>query len=527
MNILSFILITSIFELIIYLCASFVSIKKSLLYFQQNRYELYRYSKWLFDFKRFKFPLLEIVFCVLIFLSGFIRSYVGYLVDIGLVIIYAIISIIKESKVEYIKDLVVTSRVIRQIIFFVLIMIIFLLDSILMFNAFVSFIIAILLPYLVIYLVAILTYPIEELIKKAYENKAKRILNENNNLIKIGITGSFGKTSTKNIVNDIISNSFYTLITPASYNTPMGITKTIRQMLKPIHEVFVCEMGADHKNDIKHLMNFVCPKYGIVTSIGEQHLNTFKSLDNIINEKMKEIEMLPSDGVGFINLDNEYIANYKIKNNCKIVSVGIENKEAQYVAKNIKYTNEGMEFSLKIKSKVYKFKTKLLGKHNITNILIGIALAIELGIDINDIVKAVSGINQVEHRLEVKKINNYTFIDDAFNSNPVGSKMALDVLSLMSGKRVIVTPGMIDEGAKQDELNREFGMYMKDRADFVILVGKVQTQAINEGLIASKFNSKNIKVVDNVKEAFNFIYSKFSTKDTILLENDLPDAFNM
>ena len=106
---------------------------------------------------------------------------------------------------------------------------------------------------------ALITLPIEELIKKYYENDARKILDSYNNLIKIGITGSFGKTSTKNIINDIINQQFLTLITPASYNTPMGITRTIREHLKPIHEIFVCEMGADKVGDIEYLMNFVKP----------------------------------------------------------------------------------------------------------------------------------------------------------------------------------------------------------------------------------------------------------------------------
>ena len=132
--------------------------------------------------------------------------------------------------------------------------------------------------------------------------------------------------------------------------------------------------------------------------------------------------------------------------------------------------------------KNYSFTTSLLGKHNITNILIGIGIALELGNDIEDIVRNVKKINQVQHRLEVKKINGYTFIDDAFNSNPVGSKMALDVLAMMDGKRVIVTPGMIDLGEKEDEINREFGEYMKGRADKVILVGEKQTRMIKKAI---------------------------------------------
>ena len=237
--------------------------------------------------------------------------------------------------------------------------------------------------------------------------------------------------------------------------------------------------------------------------------------------------MLPRDGVAFINIDNEYIAKYKIQNKCKVVTVGINNKKADYKAEDIKYSKDGSKFSLVIDKKKYNFTTSLLGQHNITNILIGIAIAIELGISIKDIVKNVKNVKQVEHRLQVRKINNFTFIDDAFNSNPVGSKMALDVLSMMPGKRVIVTPGMIDLGEKQDEINKEFGSYMLGKADYVYLVGEKQTVKILEGLKKAGFDEKKIKVFFNVSEAIDDVYRSFSQKDTILLENDLPDAFNV
>ena len=151
----------------------------------------------------------------------------------------------------------------------------------------------------------------------------------------------------------------------------------------------------------------------------------------------------------------------------------------------------------------------------------------ELGISLKDIVRNVSRIRQVEHRLEVKKINGLTFIDDAFNSNPVGSSMALDVLSMMPERRVIVTPGMIDLGAKEDEINYEFGKKMLDKADLVVLVGEKQTKQILRGLTDSGFDAEKILVVKTVREAFRYIYANMNANDTILLENDLPDAFNV
>ena len=520
---------TSFFYLIItiiFLSLSFVYAKNAIHVFQQNRYEFLRYKEWLISKNNLHYSKV-LIYVLLMLIASFFSSSLKMAFVLTATVIFSIVVILEEGMVQYVKPLVLTDRVKRQIIvyFILAFLITLILVRIFIDNLQIVGILSIYLPYLLIILVGFITEPLEEYVKKRYEDNARDILKDYDNLIKIGVTGSYGKTSVKNVVRDILEEKYYTLITPASYNTPMGITRTIREYLKPIYEVFVCEMGADHVGEITYLMDFVKPKYGIVTSIGPQHLNTFGNLENIINEKMQEIELLPSDGVGIINLDNEYIKDYKIKNNCKVISVGIENKDADYVAYAIKYTKNGTSFKVKIDGKVVSFNTILLGSHNVTNILCGIALSKELGLTNEEIKDGVSRIKQVEHRLEVKNINGYTFIDNAFNSNPVGCKRSLDVLSMMSGKRVIVTPGLIDLGKEENDDNYAFGEYMKDRADYVLLVGEKNTAYIYNGLKDSGFNMDNVYIVNSEKEAFSEVYKRFSKKDTILLENDLPDAF--
>ena len=523
-------MLIKIVEIIAFLALSLIYLKHALHTFQQNRYEFERYTKWLLKFRNIQVN----EYFTYIAMCG-IASYVfvkfldkGITIPVIVVtIIFAVKRLMEENKKEYIKPLVYTARVKRQIAVIAILDIIFV--SALVLAEVDLLVIAVLIApcaWLGIYLMAIITLPMENGIKKHYENEARAIISSMHDLKTIGITGSFGKTSTKNIVENILGDSYYTLMTPASYNTPMGITITIRQLLKPIHEVFVCEMGADHVGEISYLMDFVKPKYGIVTSVGPQHLNTFHSMENIINEKMEMIEMLPSDGLGVINIDNEYIRNYKIKNDVRVVTVGINNQEADYVAKDINYDIDGSTFTVNIKGEDVIFNSVLLGEHNIMNILTGIALASELGIDNKTLVKSVAHIKRIEHRLELKKINGYTFVDNAFNSNPVGCKLSLDVLAKMPGRHVIVTPGLIDLGPKEDEYNQSFGEYMLNRADIVILVGKNQTRAIVKGLNAVGFDMGNVIVKDTVKEAFTYIYTHLSTSDTILLENDLPDAFS-
>lgn len=303
---------------------------------------------------------------------------------------------------------------------------------------------------------------------------------------------------------------------------------SINKYLDKFSNVFIAEMGAFKRGEIKANCKLVHPKYGIITTIGEAHLETFGSRDNIMKGKFELIESLPSDGVAILNGDDPYQLKYKIKNDCKVYWIGIDNKDVDLYATNIKLSHNGTTFDCIFKGdkNKYTFKTKLLGKHNIYNILDGIMLAHLLGIDISDIIRGVNEIKPIEHRLELKKLGKINIIDDAYNSNPVGSKMAVEVLGLMPGKKIIVTPGMIELGAEQYNLNYKFGEYISNVCDIVILIGKKQTKPIQEALKSKNFENKKVFILDDVREAFPLM-NKLSDNNTyVLLENDLPDLFN-
>lgn len=511
--------------------AMLVPAKRALHMFQQNRYECGRFTKWLKEdiptigIRVFPFLVAAIGIVLALLLEGTIVELL--LTVLSLVIFFYYYS--DEKTKNYIKPLVYTARVKRQIVVMAILGILILLSFTLNVNRVTTALLmvsTVFLPWVLIYPMAWITAPIEAGVRQRYINEAKKILNDHKGLIKIGITGSYGKTTTKNIIQAVISEQYNSLMTPASFNTPMGITRTIREMLKPIHQVFVCEMGADHVGDITELMEFVRPSIGVVTSIGPQHLQTFGSQENIIHEKMQEIELLPEDGFGILNYDNAFIREYQVKNPVQTVTYAIHNPAADCRAEDITYTPKGSSFSVIYRGEKIRLETKLLGELNILNILSAVCVARYLHVEWNVIQRALKNMKQVEHRLELKRINGYRFIDDAFNANPSGASMALDVLSMMPGKRVIVTPGMIDLGEKQDEINRRFGEQMKGKADVVILVGEIQTKPIYEGLEKSGFDMNQVLVVSKVTEAFTFVYGNCTPEDTILLENDLPDAFN-
>ena len=384
------------------------------------------------------------------------------------------------------------------------------------------------LLYYITFFANILDEPFNKIEYYYYYHKAKKKLNSFPNLDVIGITGSYGKTSSKNILCDILSSKYITRATPKNYNTPYGLMMTINNYLDKFDEVLIAEMGAYTTGRIKNLCDFVHPKYGILTIIGEAHLETFKTKENICKTKFELIESLPSNGLAILNKDDPYQVNYQLKNNVPIKWIGIDNPKADVYATKIKCGSFGMSFECHYdKDRVVLLKTKLLGTHNIYNILAAVALGLHLGIDIEDIKTSVASLRATEHRLELKKIGDIYMLDDAYNSNPVGANSALDVLKMMHGTKVVVTPGMVELGKVEKEKNYEFGQKIASIADYCILIGEKKTKVIYNALIENGFNEDNIFVLKRVVDAYAVINAlKEENKDIYaLFENDLPDIY--
>ncbi len=517
-------------SIITYFLYLILKYRKSYYALQQNGYnENNHYLKWIFKNLNKTFITYELLFLILFIILYLIFGKV-ILLTLILYFISFIIELNKIKKEQHKKKFVVTNRVCRLIFTTLIIFLGFIFVVIFKFNSnylIIYYLILFIfgyLSFLITYVINIINKPAEKFVYIYYKRKAQNKLKGMKDLNIIGITGSYGKTSSKNILHAILQTNFNSYPTPKSFNTPYGLMNAVNNGLDKFDEVFIAEMGALKKGDIKILSDLVKPKYGIITNIGVAHLESFKSEENIIKGKFELIESLPSDGVGILNKDDLKQVNYHIKNNCKIIWIGIDNKDADYVASNIKLSDKGTSFDVKINDKIYSFETILLGKHNVYNILSGIALGIELGVSPLKLENAIKTLKPVEHRLELKKYGNINIIDDAFNSNPVGSKMALDVLNMFKGKKIVVTPGMIELGSKEYEYNFKFGEYISEVADEVILVGEKQTKPIYDGLKNKKYNEKNIHVLNNVKDAFPLI-NKLKG-DYVLLENDLPDIFS-
>ena len=508
-----------------------VRLKKNMHILQQNFYnENNRYLRWGINNinEVFKF---DIVLHILNMINMFI--YNDFIIYLNIVYLLLFIIESNKQKKEQVKiPLKITSRVKRMFVTYVIIMVIpiilqiFFIEDEFIFDFIYSLLIS--LSFFVVLLTNIINYPVERIVFNYYKNKAKKKI-DYLNLDVIGITGSYGKTSSKNILNDILSVKFNSVTTPKNFNTKYGLIITINNYIDKFNDIFIAEMGAFKRGSIKALCNLVKPKYGIITNIGTAHLETFGSRENIQKGKFELVESLPSDGLAILNKDDPYQVSYKIKNDCKVIWISIDDKEADVVASNIKMNSEGMTFDVYFKEldKKHTFSTKLLGKPNVYNILSALAFGMYKGMTLEELELGVKRVKTIEHRLELKNLGNKIIIDDAYNSNPVGSKMALDVLDLMDGVKIVVTPGMIELGDEQYSLNKKFGEYIADVADYVILVGQNQTKPIQDGLKEKKYDKDKLYIINDVKEAFNIIDSiKTTKKKYALLENDLPDIFN-
>lgn len=378
----------------------------------------------------------------------------------------------------------------------------------------------------------ILLRPVEKSINRRYYNEAASILRSMPDLKVIGITGSYGKTSTKHYLHHILSQEFETLMTPGSYNTTMGVIRTIREMMRPYTQIFIAEMGAKQPGDIKEICDLVNPEIGIITAVGEQHLETFGSVENVCRTKFELADSLPADGLAVIN-DGFTAARERNVDNvkCQRYYAGndkITEEKANYKVSEVTYSPDGTHFTVDGPEGYRKeFKTPLMGECNIANLLGAIAVSRHLGVPEQKIAYALSTMPQVEHRLSTKRTTGgLTIIDDAFNSNPQGSSMALDVLAMLDipGRRFIITPGMIELGSRQYEANKEFGAKISDCADVAIIVGQYNREAILEG-IGDRMTEENVICAPDFATAQRIMTSMAERGDAVLYENDLPDTF--
>lgn len=357
-----------------------------------------------------------------------------------------------------------------------------------------------------------ITYMWEAPINKSYVKKAKKKLAAAN-LTVVGITGSYGKTSAKNVLGAMLSKKYTVVATPSSFNTPLGIARTVNGAELPDGGVFIAEMGARHVGDIAELCALCPPDYSLITGICPQHLASFKTLENVVKTKGEIIAGTKTKS--FIAADCfDYFKEFK----------GAETVACDCVS-DVKADCTGTEFTLTLGGEKRTVKTKLLGAHNAANIGLCAQTAYALGVSMQEIAEAVATLDFTEHRLQLIQSNGVNILDDGYNSNVVGAKAAVEVLKSFGGKRIAVTPGLVELGVLEESENGQLGKELVG-LDYVILVGETLVRAVMNGYLEAGGDQDKITVVPSLAAAQDVLKGIIAQGDAVLFLNDLPEIYN-
>jgi len=350
-----------------------------------------------------------------------------------------------------------------------------------------------------------LTYIVTTILEKifflSFKHKAKKRLKQFNNLTTVAITASYGKTSIKNYLYQVLRKNFVVYMTPRSVNTIGGLCKDVNDDLPLDTEIYIAEAGAREKGDIEEIALFLEPQYVIIGSVGEQHIEYFKTLDNIIHTKM-EILKSPKLLHGFVH-DSVPILNYP---------------DITKFPKNLHITKSdlnGIWFDIDIDDRVEHFHAPILGSFNAINLTAVILIAHKLGMEIDEIKVALHNIKAVDHRLKITKANGKLILDDSFNGNLEGMLEAVKISSTHEGRKVIITPGIVES---TDEANIKLALAIDDIFDIVIITG-----SINQQILLNNIKKAKTIILQNKADMEVALLEHTQSGDLILFANDAPN----
>ncbi|MDX4058650.1 UDP-N-acetylmuramoyl-tripeptide--D-alanyl-D-alanine ligase [Aliarcobacter skirrowii] len=352
-----------------------------------------------------------------------------------------------------------------------------------------------------IFLTILLSNLTEKLMFNFYKKIAKRRLNSIKDLKIVAITASYGKTSIKNFLYHILKNHFNTYKTPRSVNTIAGLVLDVNMDLPSNTQIYIAEAGARVKGDIKTIANFLEPQICVVGTIGEQHIEYFKSLENIQNTKK---ELLSSK-----RLEKAFV--HKSADSKESLNIDIFPKNLEILDSSL----DGIRFSFEINDKKEEFFAPILGSFNAINLSAVILVANYLKIDIKSIKESLKTLPQVEHRLQKIEANGKVIIDDSFNGNFEGMMEAFNLCKTYSGRKVIITPGLVESTI---EANKKIALKIDEVFDFVILTGSLNIEVLSQNIDKDK-----IFILKDKSQMQNILASSTKSGDLILFANDAPN----
>ena len=342
---------------------------------------------------------------------------------------------------------------------------------------------------------------VEKFLFSAFKKEAKNKLKSMKNLQIVAITGSYGKTSIKNFVTEILSKKYNVYSTPRSVNTLGGIIRDVNESLSEDTQIYICEAGARQSGDIYEITTFLEPQKVVVAKVGLAHIEYFKSLKNIISTKL-EIMKSPRLEQAFIH------TSVTDEPHDKVTFFGDE-------VKNVNATLDGTDFSLHVEGKVLELHTDILGSFQTMNIAVAVQIAKSFGMNDEEIKRAVAKLTPVEHRLQRIDAGGKIILDDGYNGNIDGMLEGVRLCSLHVGRKVIVTPGLVESS---DELNLKLINAINDVFDIVIVTG-----ALNAELFDKNLKVKTKTMLADKSKITDVLAHQTSAGDIILFANDAPN----
>lgn len=512
-------------------CFLVFSLRRLLTYlhiYQQEEYDSARFLPWIFVHRAFD-TRMSAVLLVLAILQYVIVLSPVIVFGAGSAAFIALAAIEKDPRKASKKKLSMTGRAKR--IYFVA----------LAWLALTAYAFARVSTSVVIWIIAVQLIPVAlaigNLLTQPYENKLqKRFWNEAHAKLGslkptvVGITGSYGKTSTKHLLGHILEVQAPTLITPGSVNTPMGIARVVRERLGSHHRFFVCEMGAYGPGSIARLCRLAPPDIAVITAIGMAHYERFKTLDAVAKTKFELAEAVANRSGPVIVAEQvlEFQAAKQFRDRySRVIVVGTGSDCALRINASSQ-TAEGILAHVTWNGAAYVLRAPIFGEHHISNMALAFAAACSLGAAPEDAIVALASVPQISHRLEVKQgPAGARLIDDAYNSNPAGFASGLRLLNTLStngGRRILVTPGMVELGSAHDEEHRKIGEMAASHADVVLAVLPERIKTFTTAYATANPHGTMMSF-PTFAAAHTWLESNARPNDVVLFENDLPDLY--
>ena len=375
-------------------------------------------------------------------------------------------------------------------------------------------------------LAAIITRPLENQINARYYRTARRKLLEHKGLIRIGVTGSYGKTETKLILRTILSDKYTVLATPPSFSSAMGASRVINEQLTGKHEIFIAELGAQKRGEIREIARVIRPKYGVLTCIGPAHLDSFGSLEAVAQTKYELIQSLPKSGAAFFGSDGGFGDRLYALCPAEKYRAAVGSEVESYMrAEHVEITTKGTRFELICETGACAWvQTKLLGQYAARNIALAAAVASKLGLSMEEIRSGVEKIRPIRGHLQLIP-GEINVIDDSLNTIPEAANEALRILSEFPGRRIVVTAGLTELEKNAGDANFELGMHIASCADYAILIGPEDTRQVLAGISKEgEFPHSSIRMVSEPEDAAELIREIAEKGDTVLYEGIYPET---